>query len=48
MAPNYKNKVEELCNKYGCEYEQCHSFYDKKIERITGPTHLDMLLNATK
>jgi hypothetical protein len=24
------------------------SYYDKKIERITGPTHLDMLLNPSK
>jgi len=37
-----------LCEKYDSDYFECLAYYDKKIERITGPTHLDMLLNSSK
>ena len=48
MSSTYREKVEGLCAKYNCDYDEVVDFYDKKIERITGPTHLYMLLNASK
>lgn len=45
MSQTYKSKVSKLCRKYACDYDRIIDFYDSKIERITGPTHLDMLLN---
>lgn len=48
MSQTYKQKVKRLCLKYKCDYDEIVDYYDKKIERITGPTHLDMLLNGSK
>jgi len=31
IAPIYKQKVKELCDKYSCDYGDCLNYYDKKI-----------------
>jgi hypothetical protein len=46
LSATYRAKVEELCEKYGCDYNASKTYFLGKIERITGPSHVPSLFIA--
>ena len=36
--------MQTLCLKHGCSYKEAKKYYFKKIERVTGPSHIPELL----
>lgn len=46
LSSTYREKVEELCDKHGCEYSSSKTYFLGRIERITGPSHIPSLFIA--
>ena len=44
VSDTFKNKVSDLCHKHQANYPQCKSYYLSKIEVVTGPSHIPVLL----
>ena len=44
LSENYADMVRGLCAKHNCSYEELKTYYLSKIEYVTGPRHLPMLL----
>lgn len=45
-SPVYSNYVKKLCEEELCDYISCKSYYQSKIEYVTGPSHIPGLLLA--
>lgn len=45
-GPNYVCLVKSYCEGEQCDYKACKSFYQSKIEHVTGPSHIPALLVA--
>ena len=43
LSATYRNKVEDLCDKHGCDYQTSKTYFLGRIERITGPSHVPSL-----
>lgn len=43
IGKNYEKEAKELMRKYRCDYGQCKTFYLRKVELVTGPSHLPEL-----
>lgn len=44
VSKNYEREVLDLVKKYGkCTYSECKAFYLKKVEMVTGPSHMPEL-----
>jgi hypothetical protein len=48
LSSTYKVKVEQLCDKHGCDYSTSKTYFLSKIERITGPSHVPSLFVASE
>jgi hypothetical protein len=46
VGRNYEAEARKLADKHRCDYEVCKSYYQKKVEMVTGPSHLPELFNA--
>lgn len=46
LSPTYREKVEELCQRYDCDYNASKTYFLGRIERITGPSHVPSLFVA--
>ena len=38
--------MRNLCRKFNCSYAEAIAYYFKKIERVTGPSHIKGLIQA--
>lgn len=47
VSSNYEQEVNELVRKYHSNYEGCKLFYLKKVELVTGPSHLPELFESS-
>lgn len=45
VSVGYEKEVSELVRQYHSNYEQCKLFYLKKVEFVTGPSHLPELFD---
>ena len=45
VGKNYEQEVMELTRKHRCSYAECKSYYLKRVEYVTGPSHLPELFN---
>ena len=46
LSATYKDRVEQLCDKHGCDYNASKTYFLSRIERITGPSHVPSLFIA--
>ena len=46
ISRTFEETVRTLCLKHGCDYKEAKAYYFKKIERVTGPSHIPQLLHA--
>jgi hypothetical protein len=44
LSDAYRERVVDLCNKHNCNYEELRNYYLSRIEYVTGPRRLPMLL----
>lgn len=44
IGKNFREHVTNLCMKHGCLYDELSDFYQRKVEHITGPSHIPALL----
>lgn len=43
---NFASLIKTFCEEERCDYKICKSFYQAKIEHVTGPSHIPALLVA--
>ena len=48
MSKTYEREVMELIRKYRSNYGECKAYYLKKVEMVTGPSHLPELFNPSE
>jgi hypothetical protein len=46
LGKNYEVEVGELIRKYRCTFGECKAYYLRKVEMVTGPSHLPELFTA--
>lgn len=47
LGPNYRGERTNLTHKYGCSEDDCKAYFLKKVELVTGPSHLPELFTPT-
>jgi hypothetical protein len=47
VSKAYEKEVLELVKKYGSNYQECKGYYLRKVELVTGPSHLPELFEST-
>jgi hypothetical protein len=40
VGKNYEQEVEEITRRHRCSFAECKSYYLRKVEYVTGPSHL--------
>jgi hypothetical protein len=46
LSKNYEQEVGELIRKHRCSFAECKTYYLRKVELVTGPSHLPELFSS--
>jgi hypothetical protein len=46
LSKNYEQEVGELTRRHRCSFAECKAYYLRKVEMVTGPSHLPELFSS--